>query len=61
LGERLNGIQEVDGSIPFSSTTLGLLLDATSSDTACREDADETPEIEGRQTCFAPERGEHVL
>jgi hypothetical protein len=22
LGERLNGIQEVDGSIPFSSTTL---------------------------------------
>ena len=47
LGERLNGIQEVDGSIPFSSTTLDLLPGATYSDTACREDGDETPEIEG--------------
>ena len=54
LGERLNGIQEVDGSIPFSSTTLDLLLGATYSETACGEGADETPEIEGRQTCFAP-------
>src|ERR1039458_4356792 len=54
LGERLNGIQEVDGSIPFSSTTLDLLLDATYSETACGEDADKTPEIEGRRTCFAP-------
>ena len=26
LGERLNGIQEVDGSIPFGSTTSTLLV-----------------------------------
>jgi hypothetical protein len=30
LGERLNGIQEVDGSIPFSSTRFPFLLAITS-------------------------------
>ena len=29
LGERLNGIQEADGSIPFSSTTTSLFVSVT--------------------------------
>jgi hypothetical protein len=35
LGERLNGIQEVDGSIPFSSTKLLAFLDFGYSDWSC--------------------------
>jgi uncharacterized protein (DUF433 family) len=58
----LNGIQEVDGSIPFSSTTLDRYLASTYTDPALRKDGDETPKIEGRRSCFAPgkRRGDRV-
>jgi len=49
----LNGIQEVDGSIPFSSTTLEAFPLLTYTDPALSDDLDETPEIEGRRSCFA--------
>ena len=41
MGERLNGIQEVDGSIPFSSTKLHMFERITF-----------TPEIMGGRACI---------
>ena len=40
----MNGIQEVDGSIPFSSTTLEAFPLLTYTDPALSDDLEETPE-----------------
>jgi predicted RNase H-like HicB family nuclease len=49
LGERLNRTQEVDGSIPFSSTNLSRIPALTYTDLALRDDAEKRPKTKSER------------